>query len=217
LVEALSYKSYDVAAECLVLGRDVLPAMGREREPFLSMSRALIEGSWREVKSCLEVVPKALQQIDESQTGRFLKLGERLAKVGLRDTSRFLSDGTQALSKVPGGSQGYILDLCETLLASSPEAVPAFLKSLSDVLNRINITQLDVWFQHGAGLLKENTENYSCDFVDDFYHGQGTYRWPGGQKFVGGFFANDKHGYGTYFYSTGTRREQLWNYGDFVH
>ena len=159
LVEALSYKSYDVAAECLVLGRDVLPAMGREREPFLSMSRALIEGSWREVKSCLEVVPKALQQIDESQTGRFLKLGERLAKVGLRDTSRFLSDGTQALSKVPGGSQGYILDLCETLLASSPEAVPAFLKSLSDVLNRINITQLDVWFQHGAGLLKENTES----------------------------------------------------------
>ena len=159
LVEALSYKSYDVAAECLVLGRDVLPAMGREREPFLSMSRALIEGSWREVKSCLEVVPKALQQIDEGQTGRFLKLGERLAKVGLRDTSRFLSDGTASLSRVPGGSQGYILDLCETLLAISPEAVPAFLKSLSDVLNRITISQLDVWFQHGVGLLKDNSES----------------------------------------------------------
>ena len=159
LVEALSYKSYDVAAECLVLGRDVLPAMGREREPFLSMSRALIEGSWREVKSCLEVVPKALQQIDEGQTGRFLKLGERLAKVGLRDTSRFLSDGTQALGKVPAGSQGYILDLCETLLAVSPEAVPAFLKSLTDVLNRITVSQLDGWFQHGVGLLKENAES----------------------------------------------------------
>ncbi|MCH7712325.1 MAG: VWA domain-containing protein [Chloroflexi bacterium] len=159
LVEALSYKSYDVAAECLVLGRDVLPAMGREREPFLSMSRALIEGSWREVKSCLEVVPKALQQIDEGQTGRFLKLGERLAKVGLRDTSRFLSDGTQALGKIPAGSQGYILDLCETLLAVSPEAVPAFLKSLTDVLNRITVSQLDGWFQHGVGLLKDNAES----------------------------------------------------------
>ncbi len=159
LVEALSYKSYDVASECLVLGRDVLPAMGREREPFLSMSRALIEGSWREVKSCLEVVPKALQQIDEGQTGRFLKLGERLAKVGLRDTSRFLSDGTTALSRAPSGSQGYILDLCETLLAVSPDAVPAFLKTLSDVLNRITISQLDVWFQHGVGLLKENSES----------------------------------------------------------
>ena len=83
LVESLSYKSYDVAAECLVLGRNVLPAMGREREAFLSMARALIDGSWREVKTCLELVPRALQLVDENQTGRFLKLGERLAKVGL--------------------------------------------------------------------------------------------------------------------------------------
>ena len=159
LIEALSYKSYDVAGECLVLGRDVLPAMGREREAFLSMSRALIDGSWREVKTCLELVPRALQQVDDSQTGRFLKLGERLAKVGLRDTSRFLADGTQALSKVPQGSQGYILDLCETLLATSPESVPFFLKSLNDVLGRITINQLDTWFRHGLELLKENPES----------------------------------------------------------
>jgi len=159
LIEALSYKSYDVAGECLILGRDVLPAMGREREPFLAMSRALIDTSWREVKTCLELVPRALQQIDESQTGRFLKLGERLAKVGLRDTSRFLSDGTQALSKVPQGSQGYILDLCDALVVITPDAVPPFLRSLDDVLNRITVSQLDTWFQHGAHLLQENPES----------------------------------------------------------
>ena len=159
LVEALSYKSYDVASECLVLGRDVLPGMGREREPFLAMTRALIDSSWREVKTCLEVVPRALQQVDEAQTGRFLKLGERLAKVGLRDTSRFLSDGTQALGRVPQGSQGYILDLCDQLVAVAPEAVPPFLRSLSDVLNRITVSQLDTWYQHGLGLLKENPES----------------------------------------------------------
>ena len=159
LIEALSYKSYDVAGECLVLGRDVLPAMGREREPFLAMSRALIDTSWREVKTCLELVPRALQQVDESQTGRFLKLGERLAKVGLRNTSKFLSDGTQALSKVPQGSQGYILDLCDALVVITPDAVPPFLKSLDDVLNRITVSQLDAWFQHGAHLLQENPES----------------------------------------------------------
>ncbi|MEC7747420.1 MAG: VWA domain-containing protein [Chloroflexota bacterium] len=159
LIEALSYKSYDVAGECLVLGRDVLPAMGREREPFLAMSRALIDTSWREVKTCLELVPRALQQVDEAQTGRFLKLGERLAKVGLRNTSKFLSDGTQALSKVPQGSQGYILDLCDALVVITPDAVPPFLKSLDDVLNRITVSQLDTWFQHGAHLLQENPES----------------------------------------------------------
>ena len=159
LIEALSYKSYDVAGECLLLGRDVLPAMGRERESFLSMSRALIDTSWREVKTCLELVPKALQQVDDAQTGRFLKLGERLAKVGMRETSRFLSDGTQALNVVPQGSQGHILDLCETLLAIAPEAVPPFLKSLNDVLGRITVNQLETWFQYGVGLLKDNPES----------------------------------------------------------
>ncbi len=159
LIEALSYKSYDVAGECLVLGRDVLPGMGREREPFLAMARALIDSSWREVKTCLELVPRALQQVDEAQTGRFLKLGERLAKVGLRDTSRFLSDGTQALSRVPQSSQGYILDLCDQLVAVAPEAVPPFLRSLGDVLNRITVSQLDTWYQHGLRLLQENPES----------------------------------------------------------
>ena len=60
---------------------------------------------------------------------------------------------------MPQGSQGYILDLCETLLAVSPEAVPPFLKSLDDVLNRITVNQLDAWFQHGVGLLKDNPES----------------------------------------------------------
>ena len=159
LIEALSYKSYDVAAECLVLGRDVLPAMGREREAFLAMSRALSDGNWREVKSCLELAPKALQQIEDGQTSRFLKLGERLTKVGIRDTARFLSSGSQALGQVPQGSQAHILDLCEGLLAISPDAVPPFLKSLEGVLHRVTVNQLDMWFQHGVQLLKENPES----------------------------------------------------------
>ena len=159
LIEALSYKSYDVASECLTLGKDVLPGMGREREPFLAMTRALIDTSWREVKTCLELVPRALQHVDEAQTGRFLKLGERLAKVGLRDTSRFLADGTQALGRVPQGNQGYILDLCDQLVAVAPEAVPPFLRSLDSVLTRITVSQLDTWYQHGMRLLQENPES----------------------------------------------------------
>ena len=159
LIEALSYKSYDVAAECLALGRDVLPGMGREREAFLSMSRALTDSSWREVKACLEMAPRALQHVEEGQTGRFLRLGEKLAKMGLRDTSRFLYDGAQALAHVSAGSQSHILDLCEGLLATTPDAVPPFLKSLDPVLNRITLPQLDQWYQQGVTLLNENPES----------------------------------------------------------
>lgn len=70
--------------------------------------------------------------------------------------------------------------------------------------------------RHSEFWLKENTENYSGDFVDGHYQGRGTYRWADGKKYVGGFFASDKHGRGTFYYETGTRREQLWEYGDFV-
>lgn len=70
--------------------------------------------------------------------------------------------------------------------------------------------------EHTEYWLKENVENYTGNFVNDLYQGKGTYRWPGGQKYVGEFFANEKHGHGTYYYVTGTARKQVWEYGDFV-
>ena len=158
LIEALSRKSYDVAAECLVMGQNVLTEMGKEREAFLSMSRALADGSWREVKSCLDVCARVLPALEESQRTRFLRLAESLAKAGQRETSTFLLEGSQSLNRVSSPSQEYILDLCETLLAVSPQTVPAFLKSLDLVLNRITLNQLEVWFQEGAKLLNENPD-----------------------------------------------------------
>ena len=70
--------------------------------------------------------------------------------------------------------------------------------------------------EHTEFWLKENFENYTCGFVEDHYQGQGTYRWPDGQKYVGGFFASDKHGEGTFYYGTGTARQQYWQYGDLI-
>jgi len=70
--------------------------------------------------------------------------------------------------------------------------------------------------RHTEFWLRENTENYTGDFVNDHYQGQGVYRWPNGARYEGGFFASDKHGPGTFYYETGTARQQLWNYGDFV-
>jgi len=158
LIEALSYKSYDVATECLVLGHDVLPHMGKEREAFLSMARVLTDNSWREVKSCLDVSGRALPTIEESQRSRFLRLAERLAKAGHREVASFLLEGSQSLNRVNPTSQKFILDMCDTLLATSPQAVPAFLKSLNSVLGRVTLSQLDIWFQQGMQLLKENPD-----------------------------------------------------------
>lgn len=70
--------------------------------------------------------------------------------------------------------------------------------------------------KHTEFWLKENTENYTGEFVNGHYQGQGTYRWADGQKYVGGFFASEKHGHGTFYYATGTARQQYWEYGDLI-
>ena len=64
--------------------------------------------------------------------------------------------------------------------------------------------------------LSENVENYTGGFQNDLYQGNGTYRWPDGQRYVGEFFANDKHGPGTFYYSTGSIRPQVWEYGELL-
>ena len=95
--------------------------------------------------------------IEESQRARFLRLAERLVKSGQREIPTFLGEGSRSLQLVKG-SQRYILDQCENLLAISPEAVPAFLTSLSGVLSRVTLGQLDIWYQQGEALLKENPD-----------------------------------------------------------
>lgn len=64
--------------------------------------------------------------------------------------------------------------------------------------------------------LSQNTENYTGEFVRGMYQGEGTYRWPDGRKYVGEFYANDKHGRGVFHFSTGTVQPQEWEYGERV-
>ena len=71
--------------------------------------------------------------------------------------------------------------------------------------------------QHTEFWLKENTENYTGEFVNDHFQGQGTYRWADGKRYIGGFFAGEKHGHGTFYYDiTSTARQQVWEYGEFI-
>ena len=41
--------------------------------------------------------------------------------------------------------------------------------------------------QHSEFWLKENTENYTGEFVNDHFQGQGTYRWANGHRYEGAF------------------------------
>ncbi len=46
-------------------------------------------------------------------------------------------------------------------------------------------------------------------------HGQGTYTWTGGNKYVGEYKNDLHHGQGTFTWADGTVIEGLWKNGDF--
>ena len=63
--------------------------------------------------------------------------------------------------------------------------------------------------------LKENTENYTGEFVNDHYQGQGTYRWVNGHRYEG-LFAGDKHGLALSTSENGYRTTTALELRDFV-
>ena len=48
-----------------------------------------------------------------------------------------------------------------------------------------------------------NGNEYTGQYENDRFHGQGTYKWPSGKKYVGQFANNNFNGQGTMHYADG--------------
>ncbi len=66
--------------------------------------------------------------------------------------------------------------------------------------------------KHSEFWLMENTENYTGNFQNDVFFGQGTYRWTDGTKYVGAWVANKKHGAGYFDYGLGKISNHRYEY-----
>ena len=158
LVEALSQRSYDLAAECLHLGQRVLPTIS-ERTEVISLARTLASSSWREVRGCFEAVGKINASIGPKQRAQFITLAERLSRQGMTNVASFIVESAQALAQAPSERQDALLEQAASLASYTPEAVGSFLKSLPRILARISPSQVETWFQHGVSLLEENPDS----------------------------------------------------------
>ena len=158
LVETLSHKSAELAGDCLRLGQEQFPRLEAESHALIGLGLALAETGWREVKGAFEAVTKFHANLGREHQGRFLRLAERLARAGMSNIPSFVNEGSVALGKVDGGSQGYLLELAESLAPQCPDAVAAFLRSSPAVLSRISVRQLSTWFETGQRILGENQD-----------------------------------------------------------
>ena len=67
-----------------------------------------------------------------------------------------------------------MLTLAETLIGESPAAVPEFIKSSAQVMDRLSMTQLERWFEEGMRLLKQNPDGGLAYFKIESAHAERT-------------------------------------------
>ena len=158
LINSLSQKSTEVAADCLVLGQQVLPQFGDGMMSLINLSQVVAESNWREVKSSFESASKIVAPLHEKHRGRFLDISAAMVRGGISNISLFINETVGPMSRVDGAGQSRLLGMAEVLLPMSHDAVAAFLKSAPELLERMNQDQLRAWFDRGVTILSENPD-----------------------------------------------------------
>lgn len=156
LIDALSYKSTELATDCLLLGEQILPEFSDDMSSLIELSHSLVEHNWREVKSSFESTSQLIKYLESGQRSRVLGICNEMVREGLTNVSAFINESVRPLAKVDAADRGKLLDSAETLLPLSHEAVAAFLSSAPDLLDRMNQDQLMAWFDSGMRILKDN-------------------------------------------------------------
>ena len=171
-LEVLSHKSYDMSSECLLLGQQIFPLVGDDKEAFISLASSLVDTGWRQVKSFFEAGSRSLPRVDSAERLRFLKITESLARRGGINIPAAMLEMSQSLARLDKESHSGLLTLAESLLDISPPAMPEFISSAPGLMERVSPGQLEKWFQEGVRLLKHNEDSGLAYFRVESAHAE---------------------------------------------
>ena len=157
-LDKLSHRSYDLSTECLGLAQKIFPLIGSEKEAFLTLSLALVDSGWREVKSFFEAGAKALPKIDSDERLRFLKLAESLINSGGSNIPGTMLDISSSLAQLDPEHHSLVLGLSERLAQEEVLAMPEFIKSAPAIMDKLTVSQLGRWFEQGVDTLRQNKD-----------------------------------------------------------
>ena len=171
-LDLLSRHSYDLATECLSLGKGLFPIVGEDKDAFISLSLTLAESGWRQVKPFFEASAKALPRVDRGQRLRFLTMSERLLVSGATNMPATMLEISQSLAALDRSSHGAVLDMAEPVLETAPLAMPEFIKSAPRVLDRVSLERLSVWCEEGKRVLASNDDGGMAFFRIESQHSE---------------------------------------------
>ena len=164
-VDALSSKSYELAAACLAVAPEVLASVPRpDRGPFLTFASVIAEMSWADARVYFERGPALLHHLHSEQRTRFILLATRVARGAGRQAYPFFAESASALGQIDAELHSRLLQLAESLAEVSGPAAMEFLKSVPEVLTRIRVGDLDAWHAEGRQILEGNDEGGQAFF-----------------------------------------------------
>ena len=79
---------------------------------------------------------------------------------------------SQAFAQIDPELHSSILNLSETLIQESPDAVPEFIKSSAQVMDRLSMNQLERWYEEGVNLLRQNPDGGLAYFKVESAHSE---------------------------------------------
>ncbi len=155
MVDALAAHSYELASACLAMAPGVLGSVDRpDRVPFLEFGAVVAGTAWADARVFFERGPALVRHIDPAQRARFLSLAARVAaRVGRQGHPVFM-EAAHALAEVDRSAHHQVIELAETLVASSGVAAMEFIKSAPAVLRRIRPDDLAQWQHQGLAILE---------------------------------------------------------------
>ncbi len=171
-LEYVSRRSYDVATDCIVIGERIFPALGDHNREFISLSHAVAETGWRQVKSMFDATARSLPRVQSSQRGRFIALSDALRESGVGNLAGAMLEVSQALWELDNEYHVHVLEMSEDLLAHEPNVIPDFIKSCPRALEKVTILQLRLWYLEGVRLLQRNRDAGLAYFRLESAHSQ---------------------------------------------
>ena len=97
-----------------------------------------------------------LARIDTVERSRFLSLSARISEEQSADVVNFLHESSLALGSVDNYIHVNILNMADRLSRTNPNIVLNYFKGVPKALRRISINQLELWYDLGMSILKDN-------------------------------------------------------------
>lgn len=158
LVETISDRSVDEASKFLTTASYVLPNLGEDTRPCLSLISNLVRNHWEQATKCLEIMATVLSRVDNAERARFLTLSARVSEISDSNIVSFLQESSISLGATDGYLHVHILNMADKLSKINTSVVLNYLNGVPKALQRVSINQLETWYEAGLSLLHNNED-----------------------------------------------------------